>query len=61
MKKYKKRSNSIDADFRHYLGNECLFHYFFGQVMTKAERAKVAYIWKALLAEHAFYKQPHLR
>ena len=51
--KYKKRTNNIYEDYEYYCEKEDLFHVaFFNFYTNKKERAKVNYIWKALLKQH---------
>ena len=47
--KYTKKSNNIHSDFRYYLSEESLFHYFYGHKLTKSQNSKVNYIWDRLL------------
>lgn len=51
-KKYIKRSNSIDEDYRYYLGKENIYTVLFGH-KPKGYR-KADYIWKALLKEYGY-------
>ena len=48
--KYKLTGN-IYTNFREYLENENLFHYFYGHKLTNSQYSKVMYIWKSLLKQ----------
>jgi len=49
--KYKRLTNSIDSDYRNYLGKEGIYQILFGQKVSRAERQKSNYIWKSLLKQ----------
>lgn len=51
-KKYKKRSDSIDRDYWHYLGQENIYGILFGHRLNRNARRKARYIWRALFKEH---------
>ena len=44
-------SETASRAFERLLGNECLYHHFFGHSMSRNERRKVAYIWKAIIKQ----------
>ena len=50
--KYVKRSGKVSIDFEHYLGQEGLYHYFFGHKLSKSEKQKVKYIFVRLCKVH---------